>query len=405
MLRMQTVFAECPAKSKLKYLLRISLFDWSPEIYQVLIQQPGLETVECQVTDEAFSVERSDGPGVWRFNAIVRSRKNSDEVSDSLTIEAVIFPAVNTSAKAAVDSCIEAMNMVITGDGSVTQGNTDVTAEASTLYSQFGDTSILEILRRLAMNPQNQNHTIRCLSLLESNLNRSGAKWLIPFAMAVLSEIAGSANKYATIGSVQRLIKGANISSSEKWIYLMRLTQGTSLGGFGLGPIIYELERCTPQEYRNQTAASILELCSGQSGCRGEAAHLCISFEYAAAAPVIMDWLQTKTLNIDAAIKVFDMANYRESIPYLRKELSKPRHSSDVLNIMELLIQWKDIESLPVLISKLENIEEWGIERVIPELINAYGREIIPQLKEVQSLMSPQKTKKLSQILEKLSVG
>jgi hypothetical protein len=401
---MQTVFAECPVKSKLNYKLQISILDWSPEDYVVFLQQPGSEAMESKVSDDSILVERSDGPGVWRFNAVVRSRKNPDDIADVLTVESVIFPEAHAAAQAAVEERVAAMNLVITGDGSVMQGNTDVSADAAKLYSSYGESATLEILRKLALNRQNQNDILRCLCLLEFSLNRSSAKWLMPFAMPVLCEVASSTNKWSSTSTVQRLIKGALLAPNEKWIYLMRLALEAP-DGKGLANIISELGHCTPIEYRSQTAAMILELSSGRGSTQREAANLCLTFGYAPGAPIVMDWLQTNMCDIRTACKVFQMAEYREAIPYLRKLITKPGRNPDDDEIVGLLSEWHDNESIPLMLSKLEIAEDYAAERVSLMLLTAFGSTIAPQMKEIQNRCSPEKAKRIGQVMEKTLSG
>jgi hypothetical protein len=400
MLKMQTVFAECPAKSKLKYLLRISLQDWSSEDYLVLLQQPGNEAVESQVDDDSITVERIDGPGVWRFNAIVRSRKNIDDVVDVLTVEAVIFPEAYAPARAALESSIAAMNLVITGDGTVAQGNWDVTEDAAKLYSEYSDRLTLEILRRLAMNRSNQNDILRCLRLLEFTLNRSSVKWLTPFALPVLCEVASTTTRSMSTSAAQKLIKEMLVSPNEKWIYLLRLAIEAPSGGLGLEQIIYELERCTPSDYRMQTAVMILELCDSRISSRRAAANLFKLFEYSECAPTVMDWLQTNTIDLGTACNIFQMASYRESIPFLRKIIAKPGQNSDDVQVMLLLAEWQDIDSIPLLLSKLEVIDQYSAERITIQLLASFGSTVFPQIKEFQSRCSLEKAKRIGQILE-----
>jgi hypothetical protein len=399
MLRMQTVFAECPSKCKLKYSLRISLFNWSSDGYQVLVQQPGGQPAVCEVIDDSIVVPRTDGPGVWRFNVIVKSKDEPDNVADALTIETVIFPEMQKAAQEAVEKCVGAMNLIIIQDGSVASGKTDVSADAARLLSGFGEIAALEILRRLAIHRGDQNDSVRCLYLLESIINRSSAKWLTPFALPVVTDVASGSSKLFASSQAFRLIKNIPAPTNDKWIYLMRFS--IEVPTYNLDNVIYELQACTPIEYRTQTAAMIVDLCSSRIHSRRAAARLCAMFDYAASAPIVMDWLQTDTCSLEDACKVFRMADYRASIAYLRKLITKPGYNHGDEEIVYLLADWVDTDSLPLLLSKLGAFDGYSSERAAEKLVVMFGSNVIPQLKEIQSRIGAEKAKHIGLVLEK----
>jgi hypothetical protein len=216
MLKVQTIAVECPRRSKIAYEVSIPLSDFSPEFHEVSVIGPGGQVVPCSRTDLGVQFERCDGPGVARFQAVVRDRSESAGAKDAVTIEVVVIPAAEPAVREAIGAAISAMQIQINGinlSGSVP----DTGAEAYRLQKSFGEMAAAEVLRRLALDGCDATTVLRSLLLLTDLVGRTAAQWLPPMAFAVMSDLAGSMSNVFTSDRLLDACERLALPAQEKW--------------------------------------------------------------------------------------------------------------------------------------------------------------------------------------------
>src|ERR1035441_4660130 len=194
MLKMQTLFAECHKDSRLSYSLEIPIAQFARDEYEVLVRDPDGTVRQQAVGGGCIRISRSDAPGVWRFTAEVRSCKDPNDVVDTITAEAVIFPRTEPAVQSAVTETIASVG-ARTNCGYLygSSEDFDVSGKAAKLSRQFGETACLELLRRLGLEPPDQTGVLRSLLLVKAGLAPSTARGLLPFAIPVLTELVAGA--------------------------------------------------------------------------------------------------------------------------------------------------------------------------------------------------------------------
>ena len=390
MLNVQTIVLECPKRKKLAYQLSIDLTDFSPDSHQVSIIGPGGREVAHSSTDGGVQFEECDGPGVARFQAVVRDRSDSDQPKDNLTIEVVLLPQTEQAVRNAIGAAIEAMKVQVYGGS---YNAPDAAPEAARLQTSFGEMAAVELLRRLAFERSDTISVLRPLLLLRGLVGRPAAQWLPPMVFAATGDLAGSISHWGTAHCLLDVFERLALPADQKWFYLMRAAQDLQCDR---GRAFSLLSKITPAEYRTATASAVLEMCTMVVDGRQQACELFQESGYAPAAPQVIEWMEADQSVIGTGCAFLIKVDYRAAAERLRDLFE--RSDSSYCAVANCLATWQDTEAVPVILKKLASIGVTYADDLVRTLLR-FGLEVVPQIEKIQRKSAPDKAKRIQDAL------
>ncbi len=409
MFKIQTIPFECPKRSKVGYELSIELIDFSADAHEVFIVGPDGQGVPHRISDGCVRIEHRDGPGVARFQAVVRNKPEvleegggsrvpvlkPSEARDVLTIEVLVLPETEPSIRDAVEAIVSSMSIGIKG-GSMTVTAPDLGVEGFRLQKSFGEAAPAEVLRRLALDRGDATSVLRCLYLLFDLAGRFPlVPWLAPSIFAVLGDLVGSLSSSFMLKQVLDAFERIALAPKDQWLYLIRTLQEQQLER---SRTIGLLRRVTPREYRLQTAAIVLEVCGVVADGRGEACNLFNDFSYRQAAEEVLEWMEVDRYVISEGCQFLRAIDYRSALPRLRTLLDQPGDRPGDEEIVKCLASWQDHPSIAMMVKKIAETSDYTAGSMVKHLLRI-GAEVIPAIQEVQRKSGPAKAKSIADSL------
>ncbi len=391
MLKVQTLSVECAKREKVGYELSVEVNDYSGDVHELVIVGPDGQPVPHKLTGDVAQFEYTSGPGVDRFQAVVRSKSSQDPI-DAITLEVVVLPETDSTVREAIKKVIAGMDLRI--QGSSIYGQYPPVVPGFQLQKEFGDMAAVEVLRHLALDRGDASDDLRCLFLLSDLIVRCATPWMPALAFAVLGDMISSVSENQTATKIIDLMERLVLNPRQKWIYLTLAAQGCHLIR---ARAITLLQTLVPSDYRALCASLVLELCTVVTDGRIQACELFRSFSYEPAAPEVVEWVQTgEAYTVAAACRFLASINYRAAAPELRKLLGRVRSKE----VIDCLSAWQDRDSLDAMLKELSDLpdDSYEVQQVTTMLLR-FGPDIVKSVRAIQSQSGPSKSKAIENAL------
>lgn len=353
MFRLQPIFESCPAGGGLEYSLEFPV-DGSNDTHQVFMILPEGETRDLEIREGKAVLERTDGPGLWRFSGRCVDKAGATEVFDQIVVDVVIFKESPDQVKQEVAATLRSMKQSVTG-GSWTS-DTNIGAEANALFLSFKGAEIPEVLRLIANERADQTLLWRCLLLLESFLDRPGARPFHPLIAEVLADVICTNRITPVVTSAYTSFNRILLKPGQKWIYLLRMLvelphNAAVINRGAYYEIVQELITGTPVDNRPYTLQVAEAICDTDINKATMLARLFGEWRHGPGIAKLLPILEMDPARGTGICAAIQACEYREAIPMLL-ELLTFAHGG-LREILSVLASWKVDSAKPLIHERL----------------------------------------------------
>lgn len=409
MFSMQLLFSTCPPNSIVTYDLVIPIENITSD-HIIEVKLPEGNTVELQKDSGQVKIARQDKQGLWQFWLNILDKNDKSIILDTKIIDALILDEVDKEIRSSVSEILGKLYQKHSGT-SLT--SIDVKDYAIDLYQKARGREIQEILRRVKeerikggnseSDRISRHNSGFCLLMLKECSSRLQIKPFIPSIAALTADFLcqelGTFDSDFAPRVVYDVLDNIPMLSQDKWVYYLRiLSEGNPKYAVMCGAVD-QLIKLTPSEYRKyviQVAESRMERDISFFPYVGQ---IYKAFNYRQGMPKLLSYVEIDpSRTLITTLDLVHTFDYRESIAQLRNLA----FITNTKELIDLLCSWKDMESISLILEKLEIAQnESVIYNIIESLKKIGDNSIIQKLKEISQRSTPEKAAQIDKKIEK----
>ena len=400
MFRMQTLFATCPSGGDIEYRVDVALRNVSPD-HAVRVTRPDGQSEHLVPAADAVGFEQRHGEGVWRFVVELIDKNDETTCWDSLVVETIIVAETDEATRRAVAEAIAKMKP--THSGSSWSSNVDVRAEANALYDNLRGLEIPEVVRLLFVD-RAKDHTThwRRVLLLGQSIRRPEAKPYVPILFALAAYLLATQREMVIAGAEFDMLVNLPLLPQQKWMYFLALfaqvpADASLVNRNALHEIVEQLVRTTPPEYRGLVLRTAEERIDLDARVVNSLGSLYKRYDFRDGVARLLDAMEHEpvvTQTVCDLLKTWDLREHADRLRAMLPVLDLGRPGGP--QIAQLLCAWMDVQTLPIILEKLETeYNPSTIRTAIGWLRSFAGAELVAKLEALANRSPPDKAKEI----------